>query len=482
MNNRLTSHEVTENVHLTSVLLISLRLFNNLPQAFQCKIVSDVTLQSREDFTNEAMSETWSAISQKLLLLDISADECVDTSPRKIVSSTHVQIGVRLRKGMPLEAWLERFRKILPTIYLAYVSKIGRVSEFVSGWTKNHNGAKIPLIAANQFLVKVEEAPATDASVAMVSFSLYSRDTSGDYRLIKGDDVAASLEAIGRAVLNSYVQAEVIGWRAHREREDARFERMRKRKYKPSSLETVRLQSYFPKYLVKFFKSMKNDGRCYVLRQISSSVKLDLLAVERHYHSIKMLPKKYYCSRGGKYNSKAHEKQLGPLASVWERLDTYIRSVSNPTSKPILMTTIVPQVQNSTVIRETRPLNSMEIVMFVLLGFLCLLIMVFVANCIVFTFKTKKLNTSYTANIHAPQVVFGDIDGVKDDGVTTTVCPSGKITLTENLQPAKSVFSVGKFPNGNHWRFLSLASDSGVTVCSDAPSLSEEESERVSSV
>ena len=37
----------------------------------------------------------------------------------------------------------------------------------------------------------------------------------------------------------------------------------------------------------------------------------------------------------------------------------------------------------------------MELVMFVLLGFLCVLIMVFVANCFVFTFNTKRLNASY---------------------------------------------------------------------------------------
>ena len=422
-----------------------------------------------------------SIISKKLKFeLEDMTENCADTkNPREIITNTRVQIGVRLRKAMPLEAWLERFRKILPSIYLSYVSKSGRVGEFVSGWTKNEQGAKIPVIPTNQFLVKIQDEPITDASVAMVSFSLFSRTKSGDYRLISGDEVAASFNAIDRSVLNSYIQAEVIGWRSHGERDNARFQRMRNRKSKPSSLEIFRLQNSFPKYLVKFFKSMTSNGRCYILRQISSHVQKDLLVVEKHYHASGLLPKKYYCSRAAKYDSRPKTKRPRPLASVWARLDKFIQTISKPT--PTVSTTILPS-RNSTVIRETRPFNSMEIVMFALLCFLCLLIMVFVANCVVFTFKTKQLSSKYTANFQMQQVVFGDVDGTKDCGIKTGEGPPGKLTLTDNPQPEPSMFTGGRCSGNHQWRLLSMTSEGGATVCSDVISLSDDELERVSSV
>ncbi len=420
-----------------------------------------------------------SKINEKLKLEDM-AEKCADTPhPRQVVTNTHVQIGIRLRKSMPLEAWLERFKKILPKIYLSYVSKLGRISEFVSSWTTNKQGAKVPVFSSDQFLVKIQDEPITDASVAMVSFSLYSRSKSGDYRLISGDEVAASLDGINRSVLNSYIQAEVIAWKSHGDRNNVRPDRMRNPKSKPSSLQSFRLQNSFPKYLVKFFKSMTSDGRCYILRHISSYVERELLAVEKHYHGLGLLPKKYYCSRAAKYNSRLKTQRLRPLARVWDRLDKFIQIVSKPTPT---MSTTISQARNSTIIRETRPFNSMEIVMFVLLGFLCLLIMVFVANCIVFTFKTKQLDSNYTANFQTPQIVFGGADETKDCGVKNGEGPPGKLSLTDNPQPVPSMFSRGENSGNAHWRLLSVTSEGGVTVCSDVVSLPDDELERVSSV
>ena len=437
--------------------------------AFRCKIASDVTFASRGDVTKTALIETMSEIHKKLKAKTVS---CANTQPREIITNTRVEIGVRLRKTMPLDAWLERFKRIMPTIYLSYISKSGRVSEFVSGWRTNDKGAKIPVIPFDKFLVHFYDEPITDASVAMVSFSLFSRTDSGDYRLINGDEVAASFDGLSRSVLNSYIQAEVIGWRAHRERR-ARFERTRKRKSKPTLLQTYRLQAWFPKYLLNFFKSMSSNGRCYILRQISSYVEEDLLVVEKWYNSLGQLPKRYYCSRAWNYVSKP-EKHPKPLRSIWDRLDEYIQTISSVTPTLRVETTI-SQARNSTVVRETRPFNSMEIVMFALLGFLCLLIMVFVANCVVFTFKTKQLNTEYFSDFQNPQVVF---DRAKDCGVTRWERPPEKLTVTGNPQQA----SRGKGSENHEWRLLSMTSEGGETVCSELVCLSEEESEKVSSV
>lgn len=441
--------------------------------AFQCKIASDVTFASRGDATKAALAETMSEISKELKSVDKTLS-CADTQPREVITNTRVEIGVRLRKTMPLDAWLERFKRIMPTIYLSYISKSGRVSEFVSGWRTNDKGAKIPVIPFDKFLVHFNGEPITDSSVAMVSFSLFSRTESGDYRLINGDEVAASFDSFDRSVLNSYIQAEVIGWRAHRERRNnARFERTRKRKSKPTVLQTYQLQAWFPKYLLNFFKSMSSNGRCYILRQISSYVEQDLLVVEKWYNGLGQLPKKYYCSRATKYDSKP-QKHPKPLRSIWDRLDKYIQTISSVTPTLRVKTTI-SQARNSTVVRETRPFNSMEIVMFALLGFLCLLIMVFVANCVVFTFKTKQLNNEYFSDFQNPQVVF---DGAKGCGVTTGERPPEKLTVTDNPQQA----SGGKSSGSHDWRLLSLTSEGAETVCSDLVSLSEEDSERVNSV
>ena len=408
------------------------------------------------------------------------ARHCEDTTSTEIITNTRVQIGVRLGKTMPLEAWLARFKKILPKIYLTYVSKLGRVSEFVSTWATNEKGAKVPVIPSDQFLVKIQEEPITDTNVAMVSFSLYFRTKTGDYRLISGDEVVASLDGISRSILNSYIQAEVIAWRSHGDRFDTRLQRMRNPKSKPNGVETFRLQHSFPKYLVKFFKSLTSAGRCYILRQISSYVELDLLVVEKHYHDLGLLPKRYYCSRAAKYESRLKNKRPRPFASVWERLDRFIQTIS--TSTPTMSTTITQAQRNSSAVRETRPFNAMEIVMFALLCFLCLLIMVFVANCIVFTFKTKQLNSQYSSDFQAPQIVFGDTDEKKDYGIKTEEHPPGKLTLTDNPQPEVVMLPGGKKSGNPHWRLLSLTSEGAETVTSDVISLSEDEPERVSTV
>ena len=458
------------------------RLFNNLPHVFQCKVISDVTFATRGDVTKEALkealTETVSKISKELKLENM-AKYCTYTKPMKIITNTRVQIGVRLRKTMPFEAWLERFKKILPKIYLTYVSKLGRVSEFVTDWTTNDEGAKIPVIPSNQFLVKIQEEPITDANVAMVSFSLFFRTMSGDYRLISGDEVVASLERIRRSILNSYIQAEVIAWRSHGDRHNIRLQRMRNPKAKPNGLETFRLQNSFPKYLVKFFKSLASDGRCYILRQISSYVELDLLVVEKHYHDLGMLPKKYYCSRAAKYESRLKNKRPRPFASVWERLDRFIQTIS--TSTPTMSTTISKAQTNSTIIRETRPFNSMEIVMFALLCFLCLLIMVFVANCVVFTFKTKQLSSKYSDDFQTPQVVFGHTEE-EDYGIKPEEHSPGEITLTDNPQLAVARLPGGGKAGNLPWRLLSVTSEGAETVTSDVISLSDDEPERVSAV
>ena len=456
----------------------SFSLFNDLPTAFQCKIASDVTFASRGDATKAALAETMAKISKELKTLDKTLS-CTETHPREIITNTRVQIGVRLRKSLPLDAWLERFKRIMPTIYLSYISKTGRVSEFATGWRTNKKGVKIPIIPFDKFLVNFYDQPITDASVAMVSFSLFSRTESGDYRLINGDEVAASFDGLSRSVLNSYIQAEVIGWQAHREKgNNQRLERTRKRNSKPSLLQSYRLQTWFPKYLLNFFKSMSSNGRCYILRQISSYVEQDLLVVEKWYNWLGQLPKKYYCSRASKYVAKTKNKHPKPLRSIWDRLDKYIQMIQTISSvAPTLrLGTTISQARNSTVVRETRPFNSMEIVMFALLGFLCLLIMVFVGNCVVFTFKTKQLNNEYFSDFQSPQFVY---DGAKDCDLVSADHAPEKLPVTENPQQATG----GKdSDNHHHWRLLSLTSEGRATVCSDLLSLSEEESERVSSV
>lgn len=406
-------------------------------------------------------------------------ETCVDAISRGPVRNSRVQLGVRLRKTMPLDAWLERFRQILPKIYLTYVSTSGKISDFASGWTKDENGAKIPIIPNDQFLVKIKKEahePVIDAGVAMITFSLYTREISGDYRLINGDEIVAAFEGISRSVLNSFIQGDVVGWRAHSERDSVGFERMH-RIFKPNSLESFRLQEAFPKYLLKFFKSMTADGRCYILRHISSYIERDLSTVEKRYHTRGLLPKKYFCSRTPNVAPKPKRKPPKPLAQMWERLDKFIRAISTP---PPTLSPITLHAHNSTVIRETRPFNSMEIVMFALLSFLCLLIMVFVANCVVFTFKTKQLNSQYGEKFQAPQIVFGDTDGEQCREHKGAELPHEKLSLTDNLQVRAAVLAGGEDLGNHRWRLMSATSEGGVTVCDVITD--DDEPERVSTV
>lgn len=410
------------------------------------------------------MIEVASELSQALGIVRF-VEKCTKLMTKKVVTNAYVEIGVRLRKKMPLDAWTERFRKILPKIYLTHVSRKGKIAEFVSGWKTNKRGAKIPILSPNQFVVKILDHPIVGGNVAMVSFSFYSRTKSGYYQVIDGDEIAASLAGLERSVLDSYIQAEVIGWRTHGERNHGKFESVRTSKSKGSKSETLRLQMSFPKYLVRYFKSLKTEGRCYVLLQISTHINRELLLIEKQYHNMGILPKKYFCSSPSKHDQRPKNRRPNALTTVWQFLDEFIRKpkLSNITPKP---------ARNTTVIHTTRPLNTMEIVLFVLLGFLCLLIMVFIANCVVFTFKTKQLSV-YSSKHDETKYVFG-VEGLNEIDSTSS---ESEITA-KSLCDTPGFGKKSKLATKN--RLLSETSD--VTTWSETTMLTDIEHERVSAV
>lgn len=373
------------------------KVFNRLPLAYKCLVLSHVARaihgKGSGSFkeTEHFLHETMATLTRELPLLDLTG-KCASEKSRPITKA-YVRLGVRLRKLMPFNVWLKRFKNKLPALYLRHASKSGKISEIVSNWKRHENGDSVAVIPRDKFVVRIKDAPIRDDNVVIMTFTFLSRQNSGDYTTVDGEDVVASLNTLRRSQLNNLLQAEIIGSSAFAEDNSERRHPHRNRKL--SDAEIARLFAFFPKYLRRFFKSLPSSDRCYILRQTSISLGQEALLVEKSYHSLGSLRKKHFCSRATKQDPKEEARISKPrVASIWDKVDELCRAVVQPAGA---MPTVVPNttalLEDARVVRETRPFNTMELVMFVLLGFLCVLIMVFVANCVLFTFKTKQLNS-----------------------------------------------------------------------------------------
>ena len=191
------------------------KTFNRLPLAYKCLVLSQVaraihgkptkSLQK----TGRFLQETTATLTQHLPLLDTSG-KCAGGKSRAITKA-YVQLGIRLRKLMPFKVWLKRFKNKLPAVYLRHVSHSGKLSEIVNSWKREKNGDAVAIIPRDKFVVRVKDAPVQDGNNVVVTFSFLSRQSSGDYTTVDGDDVVAALDAMRRSQLNSLLQAEVIG-------------------------------------------------------------------------------------------------------------------------------------------------------------------------------------------------------------------------------------------------------------------------------
>lgn len=398
------------------------KAFNRLSLAYKCLVLSQVARAIHGEPTKSLqktgrfLQETTATLTQHLPLLDASG-KCAGGKSRAITKA-YVQLGIRLRKLMPFKVWLKRFKNKLPAVYLRHVSRSGKLSEIVNSWKRDKNGDAVAIIPRDKFVVRVKDAPVQDGNNVVVTFSFLSRQSSGDYTTVDGDDVVAALDAMRPSQLNSLLQAEVIGSSALVGDKSER--RHPPRDGKLSEANIARLLAFFPRYLRKFFKSLPSSERCYVLRQISNYLAQDLFLVEKSYHSMGSLHKKHFCSRAAKQKGSRRSKPAR-IATVWDNVDALCRiTPGGEAHSSSLEPNTTALVENARVARETRPFNTMELVMFVLLGFLCVLIMVFVANCFVFTFNTKRLNARYEED---PATI------ARPSRETTS---DGKLTIPEN--------------------------------------------------
>lgn len=393
------------------------KAFNRLPLAYKCLLLSQVaraihgkpskSLQK----TERLLQETMATLTHRLPLLDTSGN-CASGKSRPIAKA-YVQLIIRLRKLMPFKVWLKRFKNKLPAVYLRHASRSGKLSQIVNSWKREKNGDALAVISRNKFVVRVKDVPLQDGNNVIIAFSFLSRQSSGDYTTVDGDDVVAALDAMRRSHLNSLLQAEIIGSSAFAGDKPER--RHPPRDAKLSDADIARLLAFFPRYLRKFFKSLPSSERCYVLRQISNYLAQDLLLVEKSYHSVGSLHKKHFCSRAAKQEEGSQRSKPRRLSTVWDNVDALCRIAPRGDAQSRAPNTTTALVENARIVRETRPFNTMELVMFVLLGFLCVLVMVFVANCVVFTFNTKRL----------------DAAGYEDDPATIPRGPSRETTPDE---------------------------------------------------
>lgn len=475
------------------------KVFHRLPQAYRCFFLSRITKTTKgktfgsAEETEDSLREALAKLSKELHLA-AEAGECANVESRP-TPKTYVRLGIRLRKLMPLKVWLQRFKNKLPSLYLKYISKSGKVSQLISGWKRDESGNAVAVIPRNKYLVKLEEDPAKNDNVVIVTFSILSRQSSGYYTAVDSEDVAAALNQMRRSQLNNILQAEVIGSSAYVRDESRRTNRRRKKKL--SEAEVARLKPLFPRYLLKFFKSLSSPERCYILLQISSYLGQDLLLIEKSYHSLGSLQKKLFCTRSPKQDSKS-ETRTPHLLSVWGKLDQLSRTVSKNVSSSAVPTTAA-LTRNTMIIRETRPFNSMEIVMFVLLGFLCVLIMAFVANCIVFTFKTKQLNSKYDEDAISPDQLVEATEKKTElpennketmkisdnplshfnDDLRFRLLVSPLLQYTENSSEKNAV--IGRKSGMGHSKIICCQTSKGVTVCEEI-TLSDDEPEKLSVV
>lgn len=438
------------------------RLFNNISVPFQCNIIHRITTTSlkyrrqrqNDDTKIKAPRITLQTAEKQLELIFpylTIKEKCskVWKPLKKLVPlrspASLLNLTVKLGAGVKRKDWLRSFKKKAYQIYRIYYNhyyqsmrKRLRSATRERPLLPNRRPSNPPSLRNNDVRLNILRVTKIRRTISVVFGMEVRRPRIHVYnRISPAKLVIIPLKRLGIKALNSFFNATVVKLSGAQPETS-------KEKYIWSVPQIVESKRQFPPYLMNYYRKLDRGGRCLVMLYISSHLQTDLRPVEMLYSTFKYIPRKYFCS----------SKRRIPISPVANRTDIYMerhhrqKPANKPTSLPyttnknkILVRVNAKQTNTS---RETedfpedsedqeaeeQEITPLEIGLFAILGLLCLAILAFTINCVLFTIKKKKSAPPQQVNTEFSRAVFRrETNGTPED---VKVVLNGEPNTVEN--------------------------------------------------
>lgn len=419
-------------------------LFSELPVPFQCTIVNKISTsfaasKRRRHYRSSVLKSRAARISLQMVeekLQEVYPSLNVTKKCSKVwkplrkkvpLSSpaSLVNITVKLRKGTRRKAWVKRLRRKAYRIYNIYQrfnSKASTHRTIPFLWQPSNP----PLLTKKDVRLNVIRFTKRSRLVVNVVFSLEIKEpgTTRYNKVRSATQIIKAINSTGPAVMGRLFDGIVLALT------DAKKNRAEVNPFLTNN-DKINARKQFPSYLRSYFRfGMDRMGRCLVIIYISTNLQKDLKPVEMFYNSQNYLPKKYFCSSkrgisvdvkvvyranetfpnskennfGRKKNSRNKEKNL-LLEKINERENI---TFTFPASElPDVVEKDGKEVEE---ISSRKKITALEIGLFVLLALLCLAIVAFTINCIMFVFKKRSAEATGEPPPKSAFTLFSKVD------------------------------------------------------------------------
>ncbi|XP_032233558.2 uncharacterized protein LOC5508852 [Nematostella vectensis] len=414
------------------------KIFNNeITSPFQCNIVNTIASEHVKGArTRISLQTVEQLIGLNYPFVDVR-NKCAKVwKPLKErIPLQHpaalLNITVRLHKGTSRKSWLKSLRSKARTVYNIYTQHYKKGRKQRPLIPQRNSPSLMPqyntIVRMN--IVRVSRFNGTIAVVLKLEVS--------DSRTMHFKSVTPSKAIVDALLtkkhkfLNSLFAARVIAiTRAEKEQVS--------QPYSMTHRDITHLRKLFPEFLKHYYKRLVPLERCLVMLYISSIVQIDLRPTELVYNTFNYIPRKYFCtSRRRQANSNPivdrSEKYRAGTATprIYHDVSPSMQAV--PVEKP------GPKSENTSdtgdtsskdwldeeYVEEKKPVSVLEIVLFTVLGLLCIAILAFTVNCVIFALKPKSTDENQP-NSAFSKALFRKVpaeDGGDEEPVNNAVNP-----------------------------------------------------------
>ena len=381
-------------------------IFETLPQPFKCNIVNLAaqTYSSQSD-VQIPVHEIERAL-QKLFHFVNFQHGCSKASPEVLLPPDQmVNLTVRLKTNMTKDIWLRNFKTKGPQLYKLYLLH-----------QQKPDKPRMPLAGTGLGKPLVPEMPPCQIYIRNVSGGLQQFSVvfalnikmKGQFRALRSiHKVVKSLKTAERTELESMFQAKVVQvkLKSHGSAVGP------KGAISWTSDEMKKARNLFPKNMTDYFKQLSRLERCFILFQISSSLRRNPKVMEAFYNALKYIIRRRSCSQPARQTNGTFTIAPGDLTREIFLSTRASRPVRDPLTTSMSFTEGDDQLLGPDPGGDDSEdeMTSLEYALFILLGLLCLATLAFTINYALYTLKRSPIRTTqYLPNGTLPSQVVGE--------------------------------------------------------------------------
>ena len=393
------------------------KVFLALPLPFKCLILHSSALHSNYERLQEKyeVNSTFTLTLaeqeiEKLFKTVKLGSKCSQIPVNKGISAVRAAlVNLTVQSLNKTKAqWIKQFKKESAQIFFEYMEQ--KVKSHTS--SSNRRVPIFPVEKRRGSLTQFKKGNIRTAvrkvsngtnSTFTLLFGFKVRSPSGEYKdWTNGKDIARSLRSLQRQKkLDKRLKARIL--------------KIRNLKRKPSKVEeslNVKLlrkeiedaKKLFPKHLINYYRNIKKRNKCYVMYILAETLNKTLNTVEQLYSTLERVSQKSFCLRVTKgviitdmitmiikTNPPPKTQPLLPFVKALLPIPTQRASEGEGagTEKPSTPKNSFEQERTKTT-KTKKEITALEIALFAMLAFLCVAIVAFTINCIVFAIRTRS--------------------------------------------------------------------------------------------